>query len=302
MQPIIQEYLIEQIVDICHQEILSEKVLFLNTHALTQVNSEEYVNAYQLEFILKPLIDKCLDSLSGKQNLASKLDKIIVQLQSFNSLNPGYAVGNIINLLCQLNIDLTRKDFSNLIIWQADFKKVNLHQVNFSGSDLSKSAFSEQLTNVLSLDFSPDGQLLASGDSSGQVSLWSINKRGLQQICFKHVGWLYALAFSTKGQLLASGSSDRTVVIWNVKKNCLVRKLNGHGQRVRCVVFSPKGNILATSSSDHRIKLWCVTTGTCLQTLTEHDNHVWSLAFSPDGKTIASASEEIASAKCKETV
>ena len=305
LQPMVQEYLTEQIIKICHQEILGGEFDFLNAHALKQIDSEEYVEAHQVEFIIRPLLDRCLDSLNGKHNLVAQLDSITNHLQTHNALNPGYAVGNIINLLSQLNVDLACKDFSNLIIWQADLRKINLRQVNFSGSDLGNSVFSEQLTNVLSLDFSPDGKTLAAGDSSGQLKIWSIAEQRLKQIYTHHVGWIFTLAFSPDGCFLASGSSDRTVVIWDIQRNCLVHRLHGHEQRIRCVVFSPCGTILASSSSDRKIKLWSVATGRCLQTLSGHTNHVWTLAFSSDGTTIASGSEDrtialwsVATGKC----
>ena len=292
LQPMIREYLEEQIVKICYQEILEGELVFLNTHALRQIDSEEHVKAYQQESIIKPLLNRCLDSFNGIYNLVSKLDCIVTKLQLNYALSPGYAVGNVINLLCQLKVSLAGKDFSNLTIWQADLRKVDLHQVNFSGSDLGGSVFSEELTNILSLDFSPNGELLATGDFSGQVKLWSIEERRLKQIYAHHIGSVQSVAFSSDGQFLAIGCSDSTVGIWSVKTNCLVRKLTGHGQQVRCVVFSPCGKFIATSSSDHKIKLWLVATGRCWQTLIGHTDRVWSLSFHSDGKTLASGSED----------
>jgi len=39
--------------------------------------------------------------------------------------------GNILNLLGNLQTDLSSYNFSDLSVWQTDLRKVNLHSVNF---------------------------------------------------------------------------------------------------------------------------------------------------------------------------
>lgn len=42
------------------------------------------------------------------------------------------------------------------------------------GADLAKSVFAQQLAQVLSVAFSPDGHLLATGDANGEIRLWQV--------------------------------------------------------------------------------------------------------------------------------
>ena len=292
LQPVVQEYILEKIIDSVCQEIVTEDLKLLRTHALLKAQDKEYIKKEQLKFIIKPIINRCFKFLGDAEKIKEKFRQILVKLQNKDALEVGYASGNILNLLCQLNPDLDQADFSNLIIWQADLQNIDLHNVNFTGSDLSKSVFAEQLTNILSVTFSPNGQLLATGDSNGEIRLWSIAERKLLKTYREHAGWIFALAFSPDGTILASGSSDRSVKLWDIDTDLCFKTLSEHNQRVRCVEFHPQGKILASSSSDNTIKLWDLATGKCLQTLAEHSSYVWSLAFSEDGKMLASGSED----------
>ncbi len=292
LQPVVQEYIIEKIIDSACQEIVTEDLNLLRTHALLKAQDKEYIKKEQIKFIIKPIINRCFKFLGDAEKIKAKLRQIVSKLQNKDALEVGYASGNLLNLLGQLNPNLDRADFSNLVIWQADLQNIDLHNVNFTGSDLSKSVFAEQLTNILSVTFSPNGQMLATGDSNGEIRLWSVAERKLLKTYREHTGWIFSLAFSPDGTILASGSSDRSVKLWDIHKDKCFKTLAEHNQRVRCVEFHPQGKILASSSSDNTIKLWDVATGKCLQTLAEHSSYVWSLAFSEDGKMLASGSED----------
>jgi WD40 repeat protein len=76
--------------------------------------------------------------------------------------------------LIQLQTDLTGYDFSYLAVWQSYLQGTNLHNVNFAYSDLSKSVFTEILDRIMSVAFSPNGKLLATGDADGQTYLWQV--------------------------------------------------------------------------------------------------------------------------------
>jgi uncharacterized protein YjbI with pentapeptide repeats len=58
---------------------------------------------------------------------------------------PGYAAGNILNMLVHLGADLTGYDFSGLSVWQAYLKYAVLHNANLTRSRLSGVSFSDML-------------------------------------------------------------------------------------------------------------------------------------------------------------
>jgi WD40 repeat protein/DNA-binding HxlR family transcriptional regulator len=292
LQPVVKEYFLGRLIEQICQEIETGNFILFNSHCLLQAQAKEYIRNAQIQFIVQPLIKRLLAIFKTPSNLAIKLKQLIEKLQKQSPLEPGYAAGNILNLLCQLKTDLTNYDFSNLTVWQAYLQDVNLHNVNFTNADLSKSVFAEQLTNILSVAFSSNGQFLATGDSNGEIRLWRVGDRKLLLICKGHAGWVSSVDFSPDGLFLSSGSSDQTVKLWNITNGKCLKTFSEHSQRVRCVTFSPDGKTLASGSSDYTIRLWDVSSGQCLKILSGHSSYIWSVSFSPEGTILASGSED----------
>ena len=70
---------------------------------------------------------------------------------------------------------------------------------------------------VLSVVYSPEGHLLASGTTDGVIKLWSVANRKAIATLRGHRDIMTALTFSPNGQLLASGLVDSTIKLWDLK-------------------------------------------------------------------------------------
>jgi WD40 repeat protein len=75
-----------------------------------------------------------------------------------------------------------------------------------------------EANRVSQVVFSPNGQLLASGNGDGAVQLWNPQTSKKLRTLKGHGDGIGALAFSTDGQTLASGSDDQTIKLWRVKQ------------------------------------------------------------------------------------
>lgn len=291
LQPVVMEYASSLLIERVCQEIETGELVLLNSHALFKAEAKDYIRQTQINFSVQPLIDRLRAIFKTQSNLEIRLGQIISKLQAQPTQESGYAAGNILNLLCQLQTDLSSYEFSHLKVWQAYLQDVNLHDVNFTGADLAKSVFAQQLTQILSVAFSPDGRMLATGDANGEIRLLQVANSKLLLVCKGHAGWVNSVAFSPDGRLLSSASNDQTLKLWDARDGRCLTTLGGHNQRVRSVAFSPDGKILASGSSDCTVKLWDARDGRCLKTLLGHTRWVRSVAFSPDGTTLVSCGD-----------
>lgn len=292
LQPVVREYLHKKLIEQILEEIENENILLLNQYPLLKSKAKEYIKQAQIKLIIQPLIDNLLITYKTREQVAAKFQKILENCQKTTQLYPGYMAGNIINLLCQMQIEITGYDFSNLTVWSGCLQNTNLQNVNFTGADLSYSVFAKQLASILSLAFSPDGRLLATGDVNGEINLWPIGECQPILTCKGHAGWVHGIAFSPDGKILCSASSDHTIKLWDVYDGSCLKTLTGHYERVRSVSFSPNGKLIASGGSDAKIRLWETNSGQCLQVFSGHESYVWSVVFSPDGSIIASGSED----------
>ena len=292
LQPVVMEYIINRFIEKICEEIATQKLSFFRYYSLIKATTKDYVRETQIRLILQPIMERLIANFQSQTNLERQLKQIIATQQERSPRERGYVAGNIINLFCQMQTDLTGYDFSNLCVWQADLRQVQLHNVNFQNSDLSKTLFAENFGGVMSVAFSPDGNLLAAGDTKGEIRLYRVADGQQLLLCQGHKNWIPCLAFSPDGSVLASSSSDHTVRLWDVNSGKCLKTLQEHNDEVWSIDFSPDGNLLASASDDHTIKLWNVNSGKCLKTFEGHSNDVHALVFNPNGQTLASGSAD----------
>jgi WD40 repeat protein/tRNA A-37 threonylcarbamoyl transferase component Bud32 len=182
-------------------------------------------------------------------------------------------------------------------VWYSQFRPLAITKSSPSQPVNTTSENSNQPTtlkghssDVNSVTFSPDGQMLVTGSDDRTIKLWNLTTKQEIRTFKGHLSWVWAIAISPDGQTIASGSADKTIKLWNLNTGEEIRTLIGHSNGVASVAFSPDGKLLASSSLDKTIKLWNLQTNKEIRTLKGHSQTVASVAFSPDGKTLASGS------------
>ncbi|MEI7987853.1 MAG: WD40 repeat domain-containing protein [Chloroflexota bacterium] len=146
--------------------------------------------------------------------------------------------------------------------------------------------------------FSPDGTMLAIGESNGGIVLRQVSDGKLVREMGttpddRHKNTVTSLAFSPDGQNLISGSDDLTVRFWKVSDGSLAQKIEEFfSTRINSIAFSPdKSTIaIATQYPDNKIYLWKMGEDKASKVLAEHKHSVYDVAFSPDGSLLASGS------------
>ena len=166
----------------------------------------------------------------------------------------------------------------------------NVSRTYFTLTEISPHhiiSLDEHTAEVLSVSFSPDGTLLASGSWDGTVKLWDVATRQSFTTLDEYTSGVSSVSFSRDGALLASGSHDRTVKLWDVATRQSFTTLGEHTGEVSSVSFSRDGALLASGSWDGTVKLWDVATRQNIATL-PHRAEVLSVSFSRDGVLLAS--------------
>ena len=137
---------------------------------------------------------------------------------------------------------------------------------------------------VLSVAFSPDGELLASVSDDGTIKLWNVRTR--QNIATLREGTQFVtVAFSPDGQLLATGGG-RHVKLWDVGRRVEIATLQ-HDNSVHVLTFSPDGQRLAVgdgSDDGGLVKVWDVQSRKVVVSLDANPKSVHALEFSLDSR------------------
>ncbi len=152
-----------------------------------------------------------------------------------------------------------------------------------------KNQLTSHQKGITSINFSPNGQYLASGSSDQMVKIWDLQNSQYINLS-DHQDQVTAVEFSPDGQYLASASLDKTVKIWNLQGN-LLKNITQYEAGVNALSFSPDGQYLATASLDNRINIWDLQ-GNLYQSFNAHEGRINALTFSPDSQYLATASSD----------
>jgi WD40 repeat protein len=142
---------------------------------------------------------------------------------------------------------------------------------------------------VYSVQFSPDGTILASGSADRRIRLWNTDTGKIIYTFDGHQDSILAMQFMPNGKILISTGIDRTIRFWDLERRQLLKTIDAHEQTIHALAISRDGRTIVTGSSDRTVQVRHLGTSTH-DTLHGHQEAVLAVAISPDGKTIASGS------------
>jgi WD40 repeat protein len=291
LQPSLLEYITDKIIEQVHDEIETEQINLLNSHALMKAQSKDYIRDMQIRLIVNPLKNRLIDTFKNIDLVNKQLIKLKTVLQRREYKDSGYAGGNILNLLCQFKSNLNGCDFSNLALRQVYLQNIILHNVNMKNTDLSSSVFMKVLGSVWAVACSSSGKFIVTGDMNGDVCLWEIENGQKVRTYSAHANYIRSVCFSLDEYFICS-TGDESIRIWSRETGQCLQVLDGHMDRVNSITFSPDSKTILSGSDDKTIRTWDVNSGECLKIFPEQESSIWSVAFSPDGKTIVSGSDD----------
>ncbi|MEM7064494.1 MAG: NB-ARC domain-containing protein [Cyanobacteria bacterium P01_B01_bin.77] len=284
LQPIVMEFVTQNLVKRVVKELTIpsdrgtsnnepvSSISLLNNHSLFKADADQSTQDIQTQRLLTPVLDALKELYGGADNTQQQLEVILDTHRKNSVYKTGYFGGNLFNLMAQLSKeinkskDLSHKNFSNLAIWQADLEGVKLTGTKFNNCSLEKSAFTEMLSDVVTVVFtnssdsfsSPSVPYLAAGDTNGHIHIW--NALTYQKCTYwqGHLSWVRSLAFNQDNTLIATGGDDSTLRVWRFRPNppnypslnniSLVWEKTDFPDWVRSVAFHPCQKIVACCS------------------------------------------------------
>ena len=171
--------------------------------------------------------------------------------------------------------------------------------------DTGKNTFNSppRQARIESLAYSPNGKLIAVGDSGSQVAVYAPDAKAALAMGVQGVpsgetmgvaftgdsGGVFACGKDGAVQLFAGPNPDGTNA-GNTSTN--LRKFLGHTDAVNALVVTPDGKSLVTAGNDRTVRVWDVTSAKPLRSFQGHMTKVVALAVRGDGRQIASASDD----------
>jgi RNA polymerase sigma factor (sigma-70 family) len=145
---------------------------------------------------------------------------------------------------------------------------------------------------LLSVAYSADCRLLASGSYDGTVRIWEAATGRELHALRGHGREVASVAFSPDGKVLASGSWDHTIRLWDSASGKLLQPREGQDGPVDNLAVSADGRLAAVCCGS-TIRLWSLATGQQLHVLpADTSGYSYQVAFSPDSSAVAAGSTD----------
>jgi WD40 repeat protein len=143
---------------------------------------------------------------------------------------------------------------------------------------------------VFGITVTNDGKNVLFGDTTGTVSLLSLDSSPQTRKLGRHPGVVNDIAIS-HANVAASASGD-TIKLWDLESMKSVEpQWHENTQGIEALALYSDGKTLVSGGKDKQIKIWNVETGRVVDRFESipFDDRITCLRISPDGKTIAAA-------------
>lgn len=198
-------------------------------------------------------------------------------------------------------LECTRKDYVGYLAFAPDWSRIlSVHGVSSCEFRVwhgpgwrEETPGNGPVSFPSSVEFSPDGKLVAWGGMGGAVALTDAELRPLGD---RLQGGMQSrivvprCVFSPTGDLVAAAEHE-TVRLWDVAMRRLLASLKAPDRIFACA-FSPNGGHLVAGCADGSVRLWNLSNLDLFEDLAGHRDFVMDCAFSPDGVHLVTISSD----------
>ena len=191
---------------------------------------------------------------------------------------------------------LAEKDIARIRKWIAEGAKNDTPENARQKIDATHPPVYQRAPVIASLDFSPDGALLAVAGFH-EVLLW---KSDGSELVARLIGLgerVQAVRFSPDGKQLATAGGQPAefgeVQVWDVEKRALLVSTMSGGDTVYGVSWSPDGKLVAFGCPDNNVRAIAAATGEQVLQQGSHNDWVLDTVFSRDGAHLISVGRDM---------
>ncbi|MDH6604435.1 WD40 repeat protein [Streptomyces sp. SAI-208] len=290
LQPAVSEHLTEAMVRRCSDEIVTVAPNLLEHVALFNPDAPDHIQQAQRRYLLHAVLDRsgAFSDVQPSDLLRQMQDRHRGRMTRATS----FLAGNLVNLAAVEGLELRRLRLAGCVVRRADLTMGDATEADLRDARLFDCRFHMPVSSIHAMAFSPDGNLVAFGGSTGEI--WISRMADFTEVgrLSGHVDWIRSLAFHPDGTLLASASDDGTVRVWDHEAGHEVARCTGHAGKVTGVLFDERRQRMISAGDDGFLVVWSTRTWQEDSRSRAHDCQIWALDLSPDGTLVATGGEE----------
>lgn len=145
--------------------------------------------------------------------------------------------------------------------------------------------------SVLSLDFSRDGRLLASGAADKLARVTDLTTGQVFQTFEGHTHHVMGVSFRADGRVLASAGADGVVISWDMLSGERKKKVEGWTKEVTSLQFIGATNQIVTSAGDNLVRI-ISDEGVQVRSIANLPDFMQSAASTPNGSLLIGGGED----------
>lgn len=149
-------------------------------------------------------------------------------------------------------------------------------------------------TRIWSASYNPNETQVATGDSSGRITVWSTETGTIVwQQSEAHAGSVWQVVYHPENSIIASTGADSRVRLWNAQTGDPIGELSGHDDITQWSLdFDPRGRFLAGGGVDGMVRVWEYNNQALVATIDSENREVWTVRYSPGGAYLGAAGSD----------
>ncbi len=139
---------------------------------------------------------------------------------------------------------------------------------------------------VLGLDFSPDGNTLATASADRTIQLLDVAIGSSRRTLEGHTHHVLAVAWHSDGQTLASASADQSIKVWDTKSGEVSRTITGFPKELTSIAFVDATNQIVVACANGQVRLSDVTNGAAVRNFDAAGDFLYTVTLTPDATRV----------------